>query len=72
MWEHGIVRNDIAKVLNMSDEAKPGKGVGRKISRGEQRKKDHKIVKKTENSTIKGALNPNFLNLTINREKFWL
>jgi len=21
---------------------------------------------------IKGALNPNFLNLTINKEKFWL
>jgi len=21
---------------------------------------------------LKGALNPNFLNLTINREKFWL
>jgi len=22
--------------------------------------------------TLKGALNPNFLNLTIRREKFWL
>jgi len=22
--------------------------------------------------SLKGALNPNFLNLTINREKFWL
>jgi len=32
-----------------------------------------KIFKKLcEGLCIKGALNPNFLNLTINREKFWL
>jgi len=28
--------------------------------------------KRPKNSSIKGALNPNFLNLTINREKFCL
>jgi len=26
----------------------------------------------TGRASFKGALNPNFLNLTINREKFWL
>jgi len=26
----------------------------------------------TNGSELKGALNPNFLNLTINRENFWL
>jgi len=34
-----------------------------------------KLVSKSAAAVItdnKGALNPNFLNLTINREKFWL
>jgi len=35
-------------------------------------KKKSVIVKKAIKLTFKGALNLNFLNLTINREKFWL
>jgi len=30
------------------------------------------IPASAEEQGLKGALNPNFLNLTINREKFWL
>jgi len=28
-------------------------------------------INKHKHTRIKGALNPNFLNLTVNREKFW-
>jgi len=35
--------------------------------------KDHDTIPSlNETKRLKGALNPNFLNLTINREKLWL
>jgi len=60
------------KITTDNSELKVGPDSGRTLRNVSDRIRAQNAELILINGNLKGALNPNFLNLTINRENFWL